>query len=362
MLENKRRKYVTGLWAAMLCLFIFFVPDVSQSGQWVNPKDIIKDPVLARLQQGKTKLTNQEKKEIKEYGYTGLELITYVDINTRPDGCWDYFERAVIVTADRHIKVHQWLYKEKYYYKNPASFLTLDDIKPGDIMTKNTGIYFSPPERRYRGWLYYIYLTSEEHIKDKEGWQWLHELRRYRRCPTTAKDDHWLGSVLCYEEVFKLRRPWEEDHTIIGEDLYNGNECLVVESRNHNPDYYLSKRVTWIEKENFLDLHEEQFDRKGRRSLIMDKLWVQTRPLNYWVRSQWNCADPRTGRRIVRRSYDWRFEQQCDDGEFLPATMGKEYFWTKARNLPPVRHISDLPPEPQVRWEFWNTFKAEKQQ
>ena len=230
-------------------------------------------------------------------------------------------------------------------------------------MTKTAGIYLSPPERRYRGWLYYIYLTSEEkHIKDIEGWNWVHELRRYRRSPTKAKDNHWLGSVLRYDD-FLLRRPWEEDHTIIGEDVYNGNECLVVESRNRiNPDYYLSKRVTWVEKKNLLDLHEEQFDKKGRRSLIMDKLWEQIKPLNYWVISQWNGIDLVTKRRVVRRNYDWRFEQRFDDGEFLPATMGKEYFWREARNLPPVRHISDLPPEPQVRREFWNTLKAEKQQ
>ncbi len=364
MIKNRRQKYVTILWAAIICLFIFFVPDISHCGQWVNPKDLIKDPVLARLQQGRTELTNREEKEIRRYGYTGLELITYVDINTRPDRCWDRFERAVIVTAGGHINVYEWLSKEKYCYKDPASLLTLDDIKPGDIMAKTAGIYLSPPGRRYTGWLYYIYLTSEEkHIKDKEGWQWIHNLRRYRRCPTTTKDHHWLGSVLCYDEVFLLRRPWEEDHTIMGEDIYNGNECLVVESRNRiDPDYYLSKRITWIEKKNFLDLHEEQFDKKGRRALIMDKLWVQTKPLNYWVRAQWNCADLVTKRRIVIRSYDWRFEQRFDDGEFLPATMGKEYFWRKARDLPPVKHISDLPPEPQIRWEFWNKLKAGEQQ
>jgi len=99
MMEDRRRRYVTDLWAAIICLFIFFVPDISHCGRWVNPKDIIKDPMLARLQQGRTELTDKEEKEIKEYGYTGLELITYVDINSRPDRCWDKFERAVIVTA-----------------------------------------------------------------------------------------------------------------------------------------------------------------------------------------------------------------------------------------------------------------------
>lgn len=352
-----------GLWISLICMFVLFISHTSHCDEWINPKDLIKDPALARLQQGRTKLTDQEEKEIKEYGYTGLELITYVDINTRPGKCWDNFERTVVVTEGGHIKVYEWLYKEKYCYKDPVALLTLDGIKPGDIMMKTAGIYLSPPGKRYRGWLYYIYLTSEEkHAKDKEGWNWVHELRRYRRSPTTSKDDHWLGSVLTYDDIY-LRRPWEEDHTIIGEDIYNGKECLVVESKNRiNPDYYLSKRITWIEKKNFLDLHEEQFDKKGRRSLIIDKLWEQIKPSNYWVRSQWNCICLVTNRRIVRQSYDWRFDQHFDDGEFLPAAMGKEYLWRKSRKLQPVRHISDLPPKPQVRWEFENRLEIEKRQ
>jgi hypothetical protein len=48
---------------------------------WVNPKIVVGDPMKARLQQGRKELTSLEKEEIARYGYTGLEIMTYVYAN-----------------------------------------------------------------------------------------------------------------------------------------------------------------------------------------------------------------------------------------------------------------------------------------
>lgn len=336
-------------------MIILFIPVLSHGDCWVNPKITVKNPMLARLQQGRTELTTLEEKEIDKYGFTGLELMTYVDMNTRPGKSWDRFERVVIVTSKGQMKIFKWLWQEFYTYNNPVDILTYNGIRPGDVMRKLKGIYMAPPQKKYRGFLFYIYLTSmDKHLKNKEGWSWVHGLRRYRRAATTPKEDTWLGSVLRYDD-FMLRNPWEEKYRILGEDFYNGRECLVVEGKNIlNPDYYLSKRVTWVEKNNFLDLHEEQFNRKGKRSLIIEKLWGQLKPWNYWAILQWNCIDPLTGRRIVRDNYDCKFDCGFKEGDFLPATMGKENFWRQPETfLPSVQRVADLPPEPAVRLEFW---------
>ncbi len=355
MLFNRIKGRFKSIHIIFFCLLILLIPALSNESQWVNPKIAVNDPMTARLQQGRTELTALEKQEISRYGFTGLELITYVDMNTRPDKSWDRFERVVVVTAGGRLKTFEWLWKELYTYKNPAAVLTCDGIGPGSVMKKIKGIYMTPPQRKYRGFLFYIYLTSpDKHLKDKEGWAWVHALRRYRRSPTTPKDDTWLGSVLRYDD-FLLRKPWEEKYRILGEDVYDGRECLVVEGINTlNPDYYLSKRITWVEKKHFLDLHEEQFDKKGRCTLIINKLWTQIKPWNYWVRAEWNCMDPLTGRRIVRLCYDWKFDRGFTDGDFLPATMAKENFWRQPEtSLQPVRSVDDLPPEPAARFELW---------
>jgi len=355
VLFNRIKGFLKLICIKIFCLLIFFFPALAHGSHWVNPRIAVRDPMLARLQQGRMELTALEQKEIGRYGFTGLELMTYVDMNTRPGRSWDKFERVIIVTSGGQIKIFEWLWKEIYPYKDPASILTYDGIKPGDVMKKIKGIYMSPPKKKYRGILFYIYLTSmHKHLRNKEGWSWVHGLGRYRRAPTTPKEDNWLGSVLRYDD-FLLRKPWEEEYKILGKNFYNGHECLVVEGKNIlDPEYYLSKRVTWVEKKHFLDLHEEQFDGKGRRSLIINKLWVQIEPWKYWVISQWNCMDPLTGRRIVRHGYDWKFDREFKEGDFLPATMGKENFWRQPEtHLPPVKNVADLPLEPAARLKFW---------
>ena len=343
-----------GLCAVIVSLFMILRPVPCNCAQWINPSLLVKDPATVRLQQGRTALTEREKQDINKYGYTGLELMTYADSNMRPDTSWDRFVRAVIVSPGGHIKYFEWLNKDKYYYKNFLSLLNYDGIRPGDVMKKFAGIYLEPPERRYRGYVYYMYLTSmEKHQKDKEGWAWIHSLRRYRRSPTTPKTDHWLASVLTYDD-YLLRRPWEEKHIIIGRDNYKGNECLIVESRNIlDPDYYLSKRLSWVEEKNYLILHEEQFALNRGVCLITDKSWDQVKPGNYWVITEWNSVNPVTGERIVLMYSDFGLNLGLKDGEFLPAYMGKEHIWKRPeKSLPPIKNVSELPPVPAINVEF----------
>jgi hypothetical protein len=65
-----------------LLLFLLWTIPASclEADRWINPKDLVGDPSLVQLQMGKKELTGIEKEEIKRYGYTGLEVMTYVDM------------------------------------------------------------------------------------------------------------------------------------------------------------------------------------------------------------------------------------------------------------------------------------------
>lgn len=343
------------------CIFIFIVLSFSSSslcfaGQWINPKDVIGDPMIARLQQGRKELTAWEKEDIKKYGYTGLELMTYVDDNVEP-GTTDFeaFERFVQVSADGNVKFFEVTKKLRYYYKDNRALLTYDGIKPGDIENKRLAVVLNPPDRRGFSFLLSTYLNSEKFLQEDDGWVWSNTQRKIRRYPTNAKEDAAEGSDITNDD-FNFREPWEDDHRILGEDNLRGYNCLVVESKNkYNPNYYLSKRVTWVEVKNFLDIHEEQFDREGKLLKVIDKDWHQVKPWNYWVRWQQNYLNVRTRHRTLYRIFDFIFDQGFKDEEFSRKELEKEYIWRKPKEpLSPDKILSDLPPEPQVRKEFWS--------
>ncbi len=118
-----------------IIMTIFFgAPLLSSAGQWVNPQDQFKEVDDVRLQRGKKELSEIEKQEVKKYGFTGLELMTYLFFNQEPgdhdyDSCWNIYnispQKKIFktVASDRNI----------YLFENKVDLITLEGIKPGDV-------------------------------------------------------------------------------------------------------------------------------------------------------------------------------------------------------------------------------------
>lgn len=336
---------------------IFFIyPSILYSEQWIKPRDVIGDPMIARLQQGRKELIDLEKKEIKKYGYTGLEIMTYLDYNKDQGRDSEDFGRLVEIDNSGHIREYVWLERTKYYYKNHLDLLTLNGIKPGGVEKKNMGIYLEPPNVRRLGWITSHFLTSKERLNKREGYTWLQNLRKIRHSPSQAKRDNWFwGSAFTFDDVSD-REPWEESHTILGMDELKGKKCFVIESKYQlDSNYYLGKRVTWVEAENFIDLHEEQFDRKGRLFRIFDKDWQQVKPWNYWALREWNAIDLVTGGRTLYQLNEWVFDQGYTDEDFKLTLLEKEEIWKNPKEtFLPIKNLSNLSPPPDIRREFWD--------
>jgi hypothetical protein len=323
----------------------------SQGGEWQNPKELIADPWIARLQQGQKELTPGERDDLARYGYTGLELMTYANTHLYP-GTEDNDSvcRFIRVGAHGLISIKTWLWRNKFYYRTYKSLLTYEGIKPGDVRMKRIVIYLGPPNERDLGVIAYKLLTSKEYTTPEDVWLWSPSLRKVRRYPSRPKYDNFIGSEITRDDFIQYE-PWEEYHRIIGEDKIDGQECFVVESINRDPNYYLGKRWSWIEKTNFLTLHEEQFDRQGKLWKVIRNRWRQIKPQNFWVREEGDYYNVITHARTIIQQYDWIFDQGIKDDFFEPRQMMKEYHWRTPSPgaIPPINDASDLPAKPSSR-------------
>lgn len=342
-----------GLLVGGLCMVAGSLP--SAAGQWVNPKEALRDPSLARLQQGRPELTPDEREDLDRYGHTGLEIMTYVDDNHDPGKDWECFERYLHVGSLGDLRSELYLRKIKYAYRDHRALLTHDGIQPGEIEYREMGVSLYPAKYRRSGWLDYVYLRVKgTDIKHRDEWIYDRDLRRNRRNAFTAKGDNWYGVTYTWDD-YSYREPWEEEHRILGEDILDGRPCYVIESKNLDPTYYLSKRVSWVDRERFLDLHEEQYDRQGRLWKVIDRRWEQITPGGYWVRTQQDYADVVSKTRTVLQNFGWIFDQGLSDGEFLPGGLRREHIWrVPPKDLSPLKAVVDLPPQPQERKEFWS--------
>jgi outer membrane lipoprotein-sorting protein len=76
------------------------------------------------------------------------------------------------------------------------------------------------------------------------------------------KNSSFVGSDFTYEEV--SGRHWSEDtHTLTGEADLGGKQVYVVESIPKSSSKAFAKKVSSIDKENFLPLKEEYLDKNG---------------------------------------------------------------------------------------------------
>jgi hypothetical protein len=335
-----------------LGLFVF-LPAFLFAQEVKNPKVLIGDPSLARLQQGRKELTGEEKKDLERTVFTGLELMTYVHVHRRPGKDAEYFRWVRATDIGGIIQTTMHSVREKHYFKSHRALLTEDGIKPGDIEFRRMGFYFLPLVNKGDTYLQAALYKSRTDYRPSLGHFRPFSLRRVRSVITPDKPTTYYGALETHDD-FYAREPWEEEHRILGEDSCGDKSCFVVESKNwfvKNP--YYSRRVTWVEKESFLDLHEEQFDPQGRLFRVMDKEW-ELHGSGYWVNKLWIVLDVASGQKSVEEKTEWAFDQGFSDADISLRMLDKEEPWRRPKVfLPAIEKASALPPDPQVRWDFW---------
>ena len=212
-----------------------------------------------------------------------------------------------------------------------------------------------PPEVEREGNSCYTYLKSKDFTKPADFFHYSRKIRRVTRVPTLKNGDAAVGTEASWYD-FHFHQPWDNEYKILGEDTIRGNDCLVIERKSRiYPDFYLAKSIIWVERHDFLKLHEEQFDTAGKFFKVMDWEWKQLKPSKHWVYTSWNIVNLKTKGRSLFQMFDYELDLGRKEREFDAIRMTEEKIWKKCgKGPPPVKNLSDFPPVPEVRREFWN--------
>lgn len=97
--------------------------------------------------------------------------------------------------------------------------------------------------------------------KDDDRWLFIPAVNLVKRIAANDKYSSFVGSDFTYEDV-SGRKPEEDEHTLLREEQLNGKKCFVVESTPKEASEY-TKRVSWIDKINYLPLKEEFYDKQN---------------------------------------------------------------------------------------------------
>ncbi len=117
--------------------------------------------------------------------------------------------------------------------------------------------FFQPADVKDMTFMVYKYPA-----RDDDRWLFVPSINMVRRIAAHDKRSSFVGSDFTYEDV-SGRDIEEDNHTIIKEERLGNRDCYVIKSAPKAGDMDYTYRLSWIDKENFLPLKEEYYDRKG---------------------------------------------------------------------------------------------------
>lgn len=98
--------------------------------------------------------------------------------------------------------------------------------------------------------------------RDDDRWIYVPAVDLIRRIAAEDKYSSFVGSDFSYEDV-SGRDLSEDTHGVLGKELLDVREAFIVESVPLTPATF-TRRVSWIDKENFLPLKIEYFDAQNQ--------------------------------------------------------------------------------------------------
>ena len=137
--------------------------------------------------------------------------------------------------------------------------LTMLRLNMEDSWNQKYYMYFHQPAD-VRAMTFMVWKYTGE---DDDRWLFLPAIKLVKRIAADDKNSSFVGSDFSYEDV-SGRDLSDDSHTLKAEETMNGRDAYVVESvPKEATSVYFSRKVSWIDKETFLPLKEEYYDKRG---------------------------------------------------------------------------------------------------
>ena len=100
--------------------------------------------------------------------------------------------------------------------------------------------------------------------KDDDRWLYFPEAKVVRKVFARDKYSNFMGTDFTYYDLSE-REPDEENHKLLRIEQYQDRTCYVVETTPKDPlDDFYSKKVTWVDKDRFIKLHIDYYNKQGQ--------------------------------------------------------------------------------------------------
>ena len=198
--------------------------------------------------------------------------------------------------------------------------LNMASKKFGDV-TKMMMIFTDPADVKGTSILIFDYEDRAD-----EMWIYMPALKKTRRVVSNEKGKNFMGSEFTNADMSKPNID-DFDYKIISSENINGRACHVIEATPVSKEATLSngfsKKVSYIDKDNFLCYKIEYYDLKNK--LLKTQIIGDYRPVeggNYFY-YEMEMKNEQNGRKSVLKTDKFKAQSQMSEAQFSSSNLDK---------------------------------------
>jgi outer membrane lipoprotein-sorting protein len=103
--------------------------------------------------------------------------------------------------------------------------------------------------------------------RDDDRWIFIPAITMIRKIAASDEHSSFVGSDFTYEDISGRDLP-VDDHTLLPDQKLDGVDCWVVQSTPKTPTMDFLKKISWIDKTNYLPRKEEYYDAQNQLARV----------------------------------------------------------------------------------------------
>jgi len=159
------------------------------------------------------------------------------------------------------------------------------------------------------------FLSFTHALEADEQWLYLPALKRVKRISSSNKSGPYLGSEFAFEDLTSFEVT-KYKYKYLKDEVFNGIDSFVVELY---PQYKYSgytRLVTWIDKERYISLKTDYYDRKNALLKTLENKGYQQYLGQYWRADEMLMTNHQNGKSTVLLWENYSFRNGFSDRNF----------------------------------------------
>ncbi len=232
----------------------------------------------------------------------GLQIA--IDADLRDKGFGDNISEMKMVLKDRYGRSTERDIRNR----------TFEGTDQGD---KSLVIFDSPGDVKGTA-----FLSHTKKVGSDDQWLYLPALKRVKRIASANKAGPFMGSEFAYEDIAS-QEVEKYTYEFVREEEFNGLNCFVVESDPVDPKSGYSKRISWIDSEEYRVQKIEFYDRKKSHLKTLTYGGYQEYQDKFWRPQRMFMENHQSGKTTTLLFSKWKFGNGFKENDFKKNALKK---------------------------------------